>query len=237
MIRPLANHRRCRSWLLLFPLCLAATLSAATYDVDGGKSKVAIHVGKTGLLSFAGHEHVVNARDFAGEVVLNPDDLGGASLSLSFPTAKLQVADEGGDTAKVQEAMVGTDCLDVAKYAEISFKSTKVSGKKKGEGAYSIDLAGDLTLHGATKPLTFPVTVEVKGETLTARGELAFKQTLFGMTPVSAAGGAVKVADELKMTFEVVATARAEEPEAVEAPAMEEPGTEDASEVPASSNP
>ena len=46
------------------------------------------------------------------------------------------------------------------------------------------------------------------GGTLTARGTFRLRQTEFGMVPFSVAGGAIQVADEIVLGFEIVATAR-----------------------------
>ncbi|WP_242345165.1 YceI family protein [Anaeromyxobacter terrae] len=53
------------------------------------------------------------------------------------------------------------DFLDTAKYPAITFKSAKVTKAGKGK----LKVAGDLTLHGVTKPVTLDVTTspEVKG--------------------------------------------------------------------------
>jgi hypothetical protein len=41
-----------------------------------------------------------------------------------------------------------------------------------------------------------------------ARGTFRLRQTDFGMVPFSVAGGAIQVADEIVLAFEIVATAR-----------------------------
>ena len=66
-----------------------------------------------------------------------------------------------------------------------------------------------LELHGQRKPITIPATVSVRGDTLTAKGKATIKQSDFGITPISAAGGTVKVKDELAMTFTIVAKGQA----------------------------
>ncbi len=53
-----------------FILALGARSAAAggtTYVVDPARSEVAIHVGRAGLLKFAGHEHVVLAPRLEGK--------------------------------------------------------------------------------------------------------------------------------------------------------------------------
>jgi polyisoprenoid-binding protein YceI len=58
---------------------------------------------------------------------------------------------------------------------------------------------GDLTVHGQTRP----VLVEVTGEAGHYRGSAAVRQTDFGIQPVSAAGGTIKVKNEVRVEFEI----------------------------------
>src|SRR5258705_415429 len=59
----------------------------------------------------------------------------------------------------------------------------------------------DLTLHGETHP----VEATVNGGNGRYTGAAKFKQTEFGIKPVSVAGGSVKVKDELRIEFEITA--------------------------------
>jgi polyisoprenoid-binding protein YceI len=194
--------------ILLAMMLFAATLSAATYTVDENKSRINIHVGKTGALSAAGHEHDVRATRFSGKVVLDLATPQKASLELTLQAAGLRVLAEKeppGDAPKVQDAMAGPQCLDVRKFPTISFHSSKVDPKQSSGNVWTINLTGDLDLHGTKKTLTFPVTVTGDDKMLTANGQVTFKQTDFGIKPIRAAGGTVNVKDELLMSFTIVA--------------------------------
>lgn len=59
------------------------------------------------------------------------------------------------------------------------------------------------------------------GESLRAHGEFPLRQTEYGIKPVSAAGGTIKLKDELKFTFDIVAR-----PEGVESVGHELPARE-----------
>jgi hypothetical protein len=69
-------------------------------------------------------------------------------------------------------------------------------------------VAGELSLHGLAHVITVPVRIELSGDTLTASGKTTLAQRLFGIEPVSAGGGTVKVKNELGIEFRVVARAR-----------------------------
>ena len=59
------------------------------------------------------------------------------------------------------EHLKGADFLDVEKYPALTFKSTSVTKKSAGE----LEVTGDLTIHGVTRPVTF----EVEGPTAPAK--------------------------------------------------------------------
>jgi polyisoprenoid-binding protein YceI len=184
--------------------CLAAGRS---YVIDPSQGEVAIHVGKSGLLSFTGHEHHVLAVAFSGRIVADSESVGSSSVQISFEAKSLKVQDKGepaGDAAKVEAAMTGAGVLDVAHFPTITFVSKSVSGTALPKGAYDLTIAGDLSLHGVQKAFTLPVHVEVSTDALVASGHVGLRQTAFGMTPVSVAG-VVKVRDEVGIDFKIVA--------------------------------
>jgi polyisoprenoid-binding protein YceI len=188
------------------PAALAGA-AGATYTVVDGKSSVRIHVGKSGALSFAGHRHEVEAHP-SGTVTADPASLAGSRVELTFASGALRVVPEGepaGDAPSVEEVMQGPRVLDVARFPEIRFRSKAVTGQALPGGAWDLSLVGDLTLHGVTKEVTIPVKVTVEGRTLIATARAMLRHDQFGMTPVSAGGGTVKVANEITLDLRIVA--------------------------------
>jgi hypothetical protein len=59
---------------------------------------------------------------------------------------------------------------------------------------------GDLTLHGQSHP----VKVDVERQDGRYRGSARLRQSEFGITPVTVAGGTIKVKDEVRVEFEIV---------------------------------
>ena len=197
-------------------LCCAVALAASiavtaagprTFTVDTEHSRATIDVGKSGAFSFAGHTHEVEAPLTSGVVHLDPDALERSDVRLEFNAAAMHVTGKGeppGDVPKVTEAMLGPQVLDVKRYPSITFESTGVTAR----GALptlDLSVAGKLTIRETTKPVTAAVAVKVDGATLTATGRFTIKQTDFGIKPISAGGGAVKVKDELTITFTIAA--------------------------------
>ena len=90
-------------------------------------------------------------------------------------------------------------------YPEIVFESKSVSASKIYEGTYRVTIEGLLTLHGETGTEKLDANVTVAGGHVRANGELTIRQTEYGIKPVSVAGGSLKIKDELKITFDIVA--------------------------------
>ena len=190
---------------VLAPIVAAA--QPADYVVDASRSSVRIHVGKSGAFSFAGHRHQVEA-PVSGTVRADPAALETSAVELRFASAGLRVRPEGepaGDAPKVQEVMQGEKVLEVGRFPEIRFVSKAVRGQAVGGSAYDLTLVGDLTLRDVTRELTVPVRVALEGGALNATGRALLRHDQFGLKPVSAAGGTVKVANELRVEFTIVA--------------------------------
>ena len=185
----------------------AAWAEGKTYRIDPQKSEVRVHVGKSGMFSFAGHEHQVLAPEFEGEIQVDQEHLSASSVKVAFVAKGLKVEEKGegeGDAPKVQAAMDGPGVLDIAQFPEIRFSSESVSGKEGPSGTYDLSLSGTLSLHGIQKAVSLPVKVVLAEGVLTASGHASLRQTSFKMSPVSVAG-VVKVKDEVGIDFVIVA--------------------------------
>jgi polyisoprenoid-binding protein YceI len=196
----------------VFVLALLAATGAQTFTVDAEKSRVVVQVGKAGVFGFAGHEHEVLAPVREGRIVADPGDLSRSSVTVAFQAASLKVTGAGepaADVPKVQETMQGPKVLESARFPEIAFRSQKVSGRGAGT-AWELQVTGDLTVHGVTRSVTLPMKVEIVGDVLTATGRTTLRHDWFGLQPVSAGGGTVKVKNELGVDLRIVARAGGE---------------------------
>ena len=204
-------HKR-DALLSLSILLLAAGGAAAaeqSYAVDVAESRMTISVDKSGMFSFAGHQHEILATAIEGTVVADAADVARSSVKLRFGSAGLKVSGKGEppeDVPKVQERMAGPETLDVARFAEIEFHSTLVEGREAPAGTWNLRVTGDLTIHGQTQKLTLPIRVQLAGDALTASGQAVIKQTDFGIKPISI-GGVVKVKNELGLDYKIVGKA------------------------------
>jgi polyisoprenoid-binding protein YceI len=195
--------------LLMVAWIHGAAGAPRTFTVDSSASSVTIHVGKTGIGSFAGHEHEVAAPALRGEVLADFEDLSRSSLDIEANARAMKVTGDepAQDARKVQQTMSGPQVLSAGRFPIIRFRSQSVSGKRVSPDRYDLTIAGELSLRGVAKPMTVPVQVEVRGDALTGTGKMVVKQTDFGIEPVSAGGGLVKVEDGVTVTFRIAARA------------------------------
>ncbi len=175
------------------------------YELDAARSRVLVQVDKAGLLALAGHEHEVEAPLAEGRVRVDTASPAASSVELRFAAATLRVTGRGeptGDVPKVQARMAGPEVLDAARFPEIRFRSTAVSATPAGGAAWKLVLRGELELRGVRGPVELPLSVELAGDELRARGQARLRQSAFGIQPISVAG-LVKVKDELLVDFDL----------------------------------
>jgi polyisoprenoid-binding protein YceI len=97
------------------------------------------------------------------------------------------------------------EVLETAKFPEIVYEATSISVSKMTDMLCSATLNGKLILHGVTRNQTIVVRVALLGSMLRVSGDFSLDQTDYNIKLVSVAGGALKLKDELKFSFEMVA--------------------------------
>ncbi len=176
------------------------------YRIDAAKSTFMVHANRTGPLWFKGHSHRVAVRDFSGEASLTPNVLNPASLLMTVRAASLEETDPV--FTQQQKDIINKELkeivLETEKFPEISFQSTDVKGGLKN-GAIEVVIAGNLNLHGVTKRIEIPATVTLSGNTLRAQGEFDIDRDDFGVKATSAFHGLVRVKNNIKFVFDIIA--------------------------------
>ena len=176
------------------------------YKISAGQSRFIVRAFASGLLSALAHDHTISIRDFTGEARFTYVTIEPASLQLTIKSDSLAVTDKVSDSdrKKIEDTMRG-EVLEADKYPEIIFKSTSVTASRIDEGKYQAKISGDLTLHGTTRNVTFDASVTFYEASLRTQGQFSLKQSDYGIKPVSVAGGTIKVKNELKLSFDIVA--------------------------------
>ena len=171
-------------------------MSAEQRVIDTEHSMITVHVFKSGLFRAFADNHVIQAPVTDGSL----DDGATPQVQLVVDAQRMRVLDPGlspGDREQVQTRMLGPEVLDARRFPQIRFQSMTV--ERLSTNSWLV--RGELTLHGQTHVLTVKVALE-QGR---YNGSTLFKQTDFGMRPISIAGGTVRVKDEVKIGFDIVA--------------------------------
>jgi polyisoprenoid-binding protein YceI len=175
------------------------------FQLDPSQSKFMARAFSGGLLVFKGHDHFVAAREFSGKVELTPNSITPASLELIVKADSLE---ETRDVfTPPQKEIINKELreivLEPAKYPEIVFRSTDVTGKLEG-GRYDVKVGGNLTLHGVTRHIVIPAQVTLTGNDLRSVGKFTIDRDDYGVKATSAAHGLVRVRNKIEFTFDIV---------------------------------
>jgi polyisoprenoid-binding protein YceI len=176
------------------------------YLLDKGASRFTLRAFASGMLSAMGHNPTIAIRDFTGEVNFDPAEPGKGTLHLQIRADSLEVTDDikSADRKDMESAMK-QQVLQSAEYSNIIFDAAVASANRLSEGRFQVSLNGTLSLRGATNRAPVTAQVTLLGDVLRASGEFSLLQTDYGIPLVSVAGGALKLKDELKFTFDIVA--------------------------------
>jgi YceI-like domain len=174
------------------PLGIAPVALGQVHQIDSS-SRLLVHAYKSGLFSGFADDHEIEAPISEGTV-----DEGGSRVSFVVDASRMKVLDpklSADKRREVQERMEGPEALDSSHFPKITFESTKVQRTHPG----TLRVEGRLSLHGMTRP----ILVSVKTENGRYVGTCSLSQKEFGISPISIAGGTVKVKNELKIEFDI----------------------------------
>lgn len=114
-----------------------------------------------------------------GTLVIDPKDVAAARLEVTVPVARVETTNRELDGEFLSDKF-----FDADQYPVMHFVSTKVTPT----GPRTAKVAGDLTLHGVTRPLVLDVTFNAAGPnafskvlTLGFKGEGVVKRSDFGL--------------------------------------------------------
>lgn len=189
---------------VLVALSLGRLLCGAqeVYRLDPTTSVIQIHLDTAGALGLMGHPHLIQTPIKQGSFVYYPSDPGKGSVEFVVDAKALQVTDpkRAAEERKEIEATMQSDrVLGIKQYPEIVFRSVKIEPLDRSR----LQITGNLNLRSQTHPVTVDATLEETGPRLKVTGSCQFKQTAFGMRPVTAGLGTVRVRDQMNISFVV----------------------------------
>ena len=159
-------------------------MSATTWSIDPLHSEVQFKVKHLVISTVTG-----SFTKFQGSATTQGDDFENAAIEFSLDTDSIST-----HQAQRDEHLRSPEFFDTATYPTISFRSTGISGTPE-----NFTVTGNLTIMGKT----LPITLSGKAADGKVSGTGTIVQTAFGIKPFSALMGALKVADEVGISFEL----------------------------------
>lgn len=189
----------------------------ALLRIDAAASTLSIHVFRAGRAARLGHNHVLNAPKLTGFVMLpaGATDLGAAGFELSLRLDELQLDSSAARAslgagwasaispemvAATRANMLGEAGLQAASYPLVRIRSLRIAGAVPKLAALI-----EIELHGQRRQHWIALHADVEKEQLRVRGALVLRQSDYGLTPFSVAGGLLAVQDELTIEFDLLA--------------------------------
>lgn len=176
-------------------LSIAAPAFAQMRGIDVERSMLTVRVFKAGLFRAFADNHTIQAPISEGSL----DDSATPNVQLTIDARRMKVLDPGlssKDREDVQTRMLGPDVLDTSRFAQIRFRSTAVQRLDADRWL----VRGNLELHGQIHQIALTVALE-RGH---YKGSTTLRQSDFAITPISIAGGTVRVKDEVTIEMDIV---------------------------------
>ena len=131
--------------------------------------------------------------DFSGEVDFNgtPEQ---SRVNINIKSDSITT-----DTPDLTKHLKTADFFDVAKFPDATFVSTTI--KAGGEGGASHTVTGNLTMHGVTKSVTFPATINVTPDVATVESTFSINRRDFNLNYPGAPNNAIR--DNVVLTLHV----------------------------------
>ncbi len=199
----------------------AAAQGESVYDLDPARSKLRAYIYRAGPMARQGHSHVIVARDWQGALVLDADRPDDARLDLRIPVAALEM-----DPPAVRESLGGAFGSDLTSQAREGTRDNMLGpellmAKRYPAIAVSLaDVTGELprpiltlrvSVRDRTARVPVPVAVTRRDGQIRAEGRLILRHSQLGLTPFSAFGGALRVAEPITIEFDLVGERRAQD--------------------------
>lgn len=170
----------------------ALAAQAQQYALDPAHTQVTFSIDRFGFTSILGRFDTVE-----GAMMLDQ-----ANPERSSVTATIQTASISSGNATRDEHLRSARWLDAAQFPTMTFRSTSV----RRTGAQTAEVIGDLTLHGATHPVTLTVSLNQIGRNPSNGGQAAgfsatgtLSRAAFGITNASQLIG-----DDVRITIEAL---------------------------------
>jgi polyisoprenoid-binding protein YceI len=179
---------------------LTRDIGAAEWSLDGSDGDLLIRTGVAGPAAAMGHRLTLTIREWRATVQWDGDEPVGAELIVEVGSLGV-VRGEGGVTplSSPEKSLVRSNALrslDAKRHPRITFEANSID--KTDEG---YRLTGILTIKAASREQVVEVRTDEQGTNWWVSSETAVRQSDFGIKPYSQLLGALKVADDVAVSF------------------------------------
>jgi polyisoprenoid-binding protein YceI len=184
----------------------AISSTSIRYVIDPRASQFTVQAFANGLIAAIAHSPKIAIRDWTGLIDVASSAFADASLQIRVKAASLEVLDEMPDADRREiHRIMNLEVLESAKFPEITYDSTRVTTDKMKEDLYGVNVRGRLTLHGVSNEQDLGAQASIGVDSIRAYGSFTLLQTDYDIRIASIAGGTLKLMDELKFSFYIVA--------------------------------
>jgi polyisoprenoid-binding protein YceI len=174
------------------------------YQFEPKHSQFTVQAFATGLLSFMGHNPTIAIRDFDGVVTFEDEQIAKMPLELRVRAGSLEVTDavKSSDRSEI-EGRMRSDVLETASFPEIEYRATAAKTERIGNGHYRVALDGKLVLRGLSHPHRSQVELTIFKDGIRLKGGTGLGMSDYGIQPVTALGGTIRLKDEVMLSFDL----------------------------------
>jgi hypothetical protein len=212
-----ANPTSKLAHLLLLALSLLPCLDgvrAEQYRVTPGDSDLRVLVFRSGTLARLAHNHVISSSALAGTVI-SGDTASQSTFDLHLPVDGLVVDDPGiraeegqsfsaavseKDIAGTRSNMMGEKLLQADQFDDIHVTSQRITGDFP-----DVVIEAAITIRGKRHVVELPALVERYDDRIVVTGSTDIAHSDLGLTPFTAALGALRVGEQMTFKYRIVA--------------------------------
>src|SRR5580700_8003933 len=172
------------------------------FAIDAKASLFTVQAFAAGMIAVVAHSPKFAIRDFAGHMAFVPGSMQNSSIHVTIQVGSLEIMDEVSkvDRREIERVMFD-EVLEKAIYPTVEYSSSRVTSSKTSENVYRVNVAGDLMLHGLTRPVTLDAQVVTGEDSVRAQGSFSIMQSQFGLKIASIAGGTLTLREELRFSY------------------------------------
>ncbi len=179
-------------------------MAAEVWELDSSDGELLVTTGVTGPAAKMGHRLTIAMTSWHAKVSWAGDEPVAVDLTVEVGSLEVRRGEGGVKGLSAPEKVLARSnavkCLDAERFPLIRFVAEQISPIK---GGYR--LTGSLEIHGTTRDREVELQVENLGDSRRMSCTEVVRQSEFGVKPYSMMMGAMKVEDDVTVTFTAVA--------------------------------